>query len=136
MANDPVTAVLDIGSKLIDKFFTSDTDKANARLQLLDMAQKGELAVISEQSANIRAEATSESWLARSWRPIVMLTFTGLIVARWFGWAAPNLQEQEYIALWDIVKLGLGGYVIGRSVEKVIPAATEAIVQAKKSNKP
>ncbi len=67
----------------------------------------------------IKAEAASESWLAKSWRPLVMLTFTGLIVARWFGWAAPNLSEAEYMKLWDIVQLGLGGYVVGRSVEKV-----------------
>jgi hypothetical protein len=67
----------------------------------------------------VKAEAASESWLARSWRPIVMLTFAGLIVARWFGWAAPNLSEDEYLKLWDIVQLGLGGYVVGRSVEKV-----------------
>ncbi len=67
----------------------------------------------------IEAEAKSESWLARSWRPIVMLTFAGLIVARWFGWAAPNLSEAEYLKLWSIVEFGLGGYVVGRSVEKV-----------------
>jgi hypothetical protein len=50
-----------------------------------------------------------------------MLTFGGLIVARWFGWAAPNLSESEYLKLWDIVELGIGGYVIGRSAEKVLP---------------
>lgn len=52
-----------------------------------------------------------------------MLTFVALIVARWFGWAAPNLSEAEYLKLWSIVELGLGGYVIGRSVEKVLPGA-------------
>ena len=50
-----------------------------------------------------------------------MLVFVGLIVARWFGWAAPNLSPEEYIKLWDIVEIGLGGYVIGRSGEKVAP---------------
>ena len=56
-----------------------------------------------------------------------MLVFTGLIVARWFGWSAPNLSEAEYIKLWDIVELGLGGYVVGRSVEKIVPAIADAI---------
>ena len=69
----------------------------------------------------IQTEASSGSFLANSWRPITMLTFVGLIVARWFGWAAPNLTEAEYLKLWDIVQLGLGGYVIGRSVEKIAP---------------
>jgi hypothetical protein len=54
-----------------------------------------------------------------------MLTFGALIVARWFGWAAPNLSEAEYIKLWDIVELGIGGYVIGRSAEKVLPGIAQ-----------
>lgn len=75
----------------------------------------------------IKTEAQSQHWLAAIWRPVVMLTFTGLIVARWFGWAAPNLSEAEYIKLWSIVEFGLGGYVVGRSVEKVAPAIASAM---------
>jgi hypothetical protein len=75
----------------------------------------------------IKAEAASEHWLAANWRPLLMLTFGGLIVARWFGWAAPALSEAEYIKLWDIVQLGIGGYTIGRSAEKIVPAITDAI---------
>jgi hypothetical protein len=57
----------------------------------------------------------------------MMVTFCGLIVARWFGWAAPSLSEAEYLKLWDIVELGLGGYVIGRSIEKVVPVVAGTI---------
>ena len=99
--------------------------KAEAEMMLAIMAKQSEL----EQAAAgiIKAEAQSASWLARSWRPIVMLTFAGLIVARWFGWAAPNLSESEYLKLWSIVDLGLGGYVIGRSAEKIIPGVAEVL---------
>ena len=75
----------------------------------------------------IKTEAQSQHWLAAIWRPLVMLTFCGLIVARWFGWAAPNLSEAEYLKLWSIVEFGLGGYVIGRSVEKVAPSIAGAL---------
>jgi hypothetical protein len=75
----------------------------------------------------IKSEAASSHWLAANWRPLLMLTFGGLIVARWFGWAAPNLTEAEYIALWDIVQLGIGGYVVGRSAEKIVPSIAEAL---------
>jgi hypothetical protein len=54
-----------------------------------------------------------------------MLTFGGLIVARWFGWAAPNLTEAEYLKLWSIVEVGIGGYVVGRSVEKIAPSIAQ-----------
>jgi hypothetical protein len=75
----------------------------------------------------IKAEAASEHWLAANWRPVLMLTFGGLIVARWFGWSTPGLSEAEYLKLWDIVQLGIGGYTIGRSVEKITPSIADAI---------
>jgi len=71
------------------------------------------------------AEANSEHFLAACWRPILMLTFGGLIVARWLGFAAPDLSEAEYLKLWSIVELGLGGYVIGRSAEKIVPQVAQ-----------
>ncbi|MCK4409126.1 MAG: hypothetical protein KAW67_03525 [Candidatus Eisenbacteria sp.] len=40
---------------------------------------------------------------------------------RRLGWSAPNLTEAEALKLWDIVEIGLGGYVIGRTAEKVLP---------------
>ena len=56
-----------------------------------------------------------------------MLTFTALIVARWLGYSAPGITEAEALRLWSIVEIGLGGYVIGRSVEKVAPQVAEAL---------
>jgi len=75
----------------------------------------------------VKAEAQSEHFLAACWRPILMLTFGALIVARWLGWSAPGISEAEVIKLWDIVQLGLGGYVIGRSIEKVTPQIAQAV---------
>ena len=75
----------------------------------------------------ILAEAKSEHFLAASWRPILMLTFGALIVARWLGYAAPGISEAEVLMLWEIVKVGLGGYVIGRSAEKVAPQIVAAL---------
>lgn len=127
MALDPVTAALDLGGKLIDKFFPDKGQADAARLELLRLAQAGELAELTGRTEIVKTEAASSHWLAANWRPLVMLTFCGLIVARWFGWAAPNLAPDEYLKLWDIVELGLGGYVIGRSAEKIIPSIAGAI---------
>jgi len=68
-----------------------------------------------------------EACKGRTWRPITMLTFVALIVARWLGWSAPNLAEAEALKLWDIVEIGLGGYVIGRSAEKILPGLVTTI---------
>lgn len=127
MANDPLTAALNIGSQLIDRLWPDPDKRDQAKLALMEMAQRGELAQITGRAEIIKTEAASEHWLAANWRPLLMLTFGGLIVARWFGWAAPNLSEAEYIKLWSIVELGIGGYVIGRSAEKVLPGIASAL---------
>lgn len=126
-AQDPVTAVLNVGSKIIDRLWPDPAQRDAAKLALLEMTQKGELAEFTGRAEIVKTEAASEHWLAANWRPLMMLTFGALIVARWFGWAAPNLTEAEYIKLWSIVELGLGGYVIGRSAEKIVPAVADAI---------
>ncbi len=117
MALDPISAISELGSTLLDKFFP---DAGEAEKQKLTMF----LAVFTAQAGIVNSEAASKHWLASNWRPLTMLTFVALIVARWFGFAAPNLAPEEYLKLWDIVQLGLGGYVIGRSVEKIAPSVT------------
>jgi hypothetical protein len=131
MALDPISAALEVGGKLIDRLWPDPTQKAAAQLELLKLAQSGELAEFTARADIVKAEAASSNWLAASWRPITMLVFVGLIVARWFGWAAPNLSEAEYLKLWSIVEFGLGGYVVGRSVEKVMPSIADALTGRK-----
>ncbi len=115
--SNPLSAVLEIGNNLLDKFFPDAGETERQKLTMF-------LSVFTAQAGIVNSEAASQHWLAANWRPLTMLTFVALIVARWFGWAAPNLSEAEYIKLWDIVELGLGGYVVGRTVEKVVPGLT------------
>jgi hypothetical protein len=104
---------------------------ANARAQAEAEIAKQLLASSAEleRAAGeiVLAEARSEHFLAACWRPILMLTFGGLIVARWLGYSAPGISEAEVLKLWDIVQLGLGGYVIGRSAEKIAPQIVSAL---------
>ena len=120
MALDPLTAALDAGKTLIDKFWPDAGEAERQKVQTF-------LAVFMAQADIVKTEAASSHWLAANWRPVLMLVFGALIVARWFGWAAPNLTEAEYLKLWSIVEFGLGGYVVGRSVEKIAPSIAGAL---------
>lgn len=117
-------------SKVAGNLFPDPADE----LRRQEMEKQFTLGVLKEAGAIelaaadiVKTEAASAHWLAANWRPVLMLTFGALIVARWFGWAAPNLSEAEYLALWNIVELGLGGYVIGRSAEKIAPMIAGAL---------
>ena len=119
-----------IGGQVAKSLFPDPTDETKRmEVEKAFAVETMKQAQAIEQAAAdiVKAEASSGNWLASSWRPITMLIFVALIVARWFGWAAPNLAEDEYLKLWSIVELGLSGYVIGRSAEKIVPAVALAV---------
>jgi hypothetical protein len=122
-----IPALAPIVGKVVANLFPDPAERAKAEAEALRqlLEHQGEI----EQAAAkiIQTEAASTHWLAANWRPLTMITFTCLIVARWMGWVAPNLSEAEYLKLWSIIEFGLGGYVVGRSVEKIAPSIASAL---------
>lgn len=121
---NPLNSVFDFGSNLLDKFFP-DKDEANkAKIMLLEMKQNGELAKLQTSAGIVTAEANSDHWLAANWRPITMLTFVFIIANNYILYPYLSLFFDEAPMLeippdmWGLLKIGLGGYVVGRSVEK------------------
>ena len=49
-----------------------------------------------------------------------MLWFAGLVGAHWLGFTPENLSQDTVNHLLTIVQVGVGGYVIGRSGEKIM----------------
>lgn len=95
-----------------------------ALLKLRGLEADLERARIETRGRVVTAEAQGESWLQRNWRPLTMIWFGVLIGGHWFGYTPENLSQDEILSLFDLMELGLGGYVIGRSVEKVVKTAT------------
>lgn len=122
-----IPALAPILGKIVGNLFPDPEQQAKAQQEVLVQLMQHQAQIENAAASIIQAEASSQHWLAANWRPITMLTFLGLIVARWFGWAAPELSEAEYIKLWSIVEFGLSGYVVGRSVEKIAPSIADAL---------
>ena len=108
-------------TKLVDDMHTSEEEKLSAKQKLLELqveafvqAEKYESELLQAKSTIITAEAKSESWIARNWRPITMLVFLLLVVLDSFGLLASALAPEA----WTLLQIGLGGYVVGRSTEK------------------
>lgn len=117
-------------AKLIDDIHTSDEERMQLKKELLDVENKLTMKVLEyesqllrAQSSIITAEATGKSWLQRSWRPITMLTFLALVVLDTLEVGNLKLPDEA----WGLLKIGLGGYVIGRSVEKIAPTVKGVI---------
>ena len=101
--------------KTIDNKAEAEKIKQNIQQQLLS----GQLKELEAQAQIITAEAKG-GWLQRNWRPLLMLTFAGLVVAHWFGFTAPNIPESVQNSLLNIVLVCMGGYIVGRSGEKIM----------------
>ena len=111
--------------KVLGRFF-EDKDKAAQAAQELRLAML-EHEQTAQQVARdvVVAEAKSEHWVTSAWRPIVMLMFAVMIANNYiiapyldaiFGTSIMfDMPEQE----WTLLSLGLSGYIIGRSGEKI-----------------
>jgi len=104
---------------VIDKAVEDKDQAAAIKARLQEMVLTGQMQEIEQAGRIIVAEAQGDSWLQRSWRPLLMCLF-GVIIANnylvvpLFGTPAADIPPD----MWDLLKLGVGGYVLGRSVEK------------------
>ena len=106
--------------KVIDNLFTNDEERINAKNKILQVLKEKELELQRMQTDIILAEAKG-NWLQRSWRPILMLSFGFIIIytkfiSQVFSLETPTLEPE----FWGLLEIGIGGYVIGRSGEKIV----------------
>jgi len=71
MALDPLSALLDIGGKVIDRVWPDPAQAAAAKLELFKLQQSGELAQIAGQMDVNKAEAANPNVFVSGWRPFI-----------------------------------------------------------------
>jgi hypothetical protein len=109
----------------LDNLFTSKEEKIAAKAVIQKMLLDKQLELQRMQTDVIITEAKG-NWLQRSWRPILMLAFGFIVIyvkfiAPLFGLPIPPLENE----FWNLLQLGIGGYVIGRTGEKMIKTYSE-----------
>jgi uncharacterized membrane protein (DUF106 family) len=135
----PLGAILDVGMKLVDKFFPDPEAKAKAQLELLQMQQNGELAQINadiaeqqELTKRQQADMMSDSWLSKNIRPMTLI----FILGGYFVFAmmsAFNLDTNkayvELLGQWGMLIMSF--YFGGRTLEKIMDMrAKEKVTEA------
>jgi hypothetical protein len=98
---DPVTVLLGIGSKVIDRLWPDPAERDAAKLELLKMQQSGELAQLTadtnlmiEQIKVNQAEAQNPSLFVSGWRPAI-----GWVCGAACGWNWIGLPVAKVIAV-------------------------------------
>lgn len=98
----------------------------NLKLELLKEIQDAESKMMEAQAKTIVAEASSEHWLVSAWRPITMLVFVLIIANNYILVPYFNLVGIPVVSLdipppmWDLLQLGIGGYIASRGAEKMV----------------
>lgn len=118
--------VVDSIGTAIDKIDKSD-EKLELQLKYKELLINIEGACIDYESKLlegktkiIESEAKGESWLQRNWRPLLMcicmfIVFNNYVLVPYFNLPVTTLDDH----IWTLMDLGVGGYVAGRSLEKI-----------------
>ena len=109
----------------LDKLFTSKEEKIKAENVIKQILVQKQLELQRMQTEIIVTEAKG-NWLQRSWRPILMLAFGFIVIyvkflAPVFGLTIPELENE----FWNLLQIGIGGYVIGRTGEKMMKSYSD-----------
>ena len=117
---------------IIDDLNTSDEEKLAAKLALSQLENditirliEAESTVVQEKAKVLVGEAQGAPWMQRNWRPITMMTF--VFIVAWNFILAPLFRQPFLVIpdqMWNLLQLGIGGYIIGRSVEKGLKTYT------------
>lgn len=125
-------ALLPIFSTLIERLFPDKEKAAEAALEMQKVLNQAQAAADTAEASKIEsaskvvvAEASSGNWMAANWRPCLMFLFMGLLANQYF--LAPILVALHVAVVisplppeaWNLLEIGVGGYVVGRSGEKM-----------------
>lgn len=112
----PITDVVNAISGVINGVTLPAREKKELQAEIVRLVYEREREMIEAQAGVVRVEAAG-NWLQRSWRPLVMLVFAVIILIGTFT-SLPMLADSS--RFWDLLEIGLGGYVVGRSGEKMV----------------
>lgn len=127
-----LNVLLPFAGKILDKLIPDPTQKAEAQVKLMELAQNGELAKMANEtelykteqdnlSDRHKADMSSDSWLSKNIRPMTLVAiFSGYFI---FGIMDANgIQANEsYVKLlgeWGMLVMSF--YFGGRTLEKII----------------
>jgi len=107
---------------ILDDLITSKDEKLAAELKIKELVAKHEVEMEKEISTRWKADMTSDSWLSKNVRPLVLIFLvvsTVLLVFIDAGVIAFEVKDTWVDLLQLVLITVIGAYFGGRSIEKV-----------------
>lgn len=121
-------SAVDVIDQFVEDKDLSKQLKMDLRRTILNIDVTKYASQMEAQKSVLIAEIQGESWMQRNWRPSVMLMFAAIIANNYIIFPYLSLFDatNDYVTqlqlpgyMWECLKLGLSGYIIGRSAEKI-----------------
>ena len=124
----PLDTILNVGMKLVDKFFPDPEQKAKAQIELLKMQQEGDfkkieadIAEAQELTKRQQADMLSDSWLSKNIRPMTLIAIlSGYFIFAMMSAFGMNAHQAyvELLGQWGMLIMSF--YFGGRTLEKIM----------------
>lgn len=121
-----ISSIFKPAADLVDNLTTTDEERMTIKKEMMKIENNLQLKILEyesqlleAQSSIITAEATGKSWLQRNWRPVTMMCFLVIVLGDSFGMI--HIEAERADSIYTLLQIGLGGYVVGRSAEKIAP---------------
>ena len=111
---------------ILDKFVADKSERDKLKAEINQALIEAEQKTIQKASENVKAEIQGETWLQRNWRPLLMVVIITIIANNFVLVPYLSLFTSKAVVLelpnelFKLMEIGVGGYVVGRSVEKGI----------------
>lgn len=134
--------IIGVFGETLDKFFPDQNKKIEALTEIRNKLLENEAKIIVAAAGIVGAETESERWYQNAWRPALMwlimfIIFNNFILDPYvqmiFGYDITLHVDMHSIPpeLWRAMDIGLGGYIAGRSAEKIATSLAPALVSKK-----
>ena len=123
---NPIHDLASLANDIIGKFVTDPKDKVALAEQVASQQATLEQAALDASKSTILAEEQGDSWLQKSWRPVVALGMFAVIMYAGVFVSLFHLPQINMTGvppeLWSTFKLCLGGYMGLRTLDKGVDA--------------
>lgn len=110
----------------VDRFVTTDAERTKLKQELANVVMSNLNRMAEAQGAVLQTEMKGD-FLQRNWRPMVMLAFAFILIMKWFGFTDSAIPLPLEMELMSLLEIGIGGYVAGRSIEKIADTVTKNV---------
>jgi hypothetical protein len=124
----PLTAIMSIGEKILDRVLPNPEAKAQALAELTKIQQEGKLAELNadnienqELTKRLEADMRSDSWLSKNIRPLTMVyILTAYLFLALLDAFGLDISDNFVSLLGQWGMLVMSFYFGGRTLEKVM----------------